>query len=146
MKIFSENRRAHFDYEILEKMEAGVELKGFEVKAITSGQVHLAGAYAVIKDNEIWLINLDIPPYQPLNAPKNYDSTRSRRLLFHKKEIAGLIGRSRTERLTLLPLKLYSKKNKIKVEISLARSRKKYDKREVLKKRDVEKEIRRIKQ
>lgn len=145
MKIFSENRRAAFDYEILEKLEAGIELKGSEVKSITSGQVHLAGAYAVIKGNEIWLINLEIPPYQPLNinTSKNYDPSRNRRLLLHKKEIKSLIGKIKEKGLTLVPLKLYNKKNKIKVEIGLGKSRKKYNKRELIKKREVEKEIRR---
>src|SRR3990167_8191001 len=92
--IITTNKRAYFDYQILETIEAGVELKGFEVKAIKTGRINLAGSYVVIRNNEAWLINADIPAYQPKNAPIDYDSKRTRRLLLKKSEIKNLIGRS----------------------------------------------------
>ena len=135
------NKRAYFNYQILETYEAGIELKGFEVKAIKSGRVNLAGSYAILKDSQIWLLNTDVPPYQPKNTPLDYDSKRSRRLLLKKTEIKGLIGKIQEKGLTLVPLKVYTKNRKIKIEIGLAKSRKKVDKRELIKKRESEKEI-----
>lgn len=139
--IISTNKRAYFDYDILETLEAGIELKGFEVKSVKSGRINLAGSYVVIKDGGAWLLNADIPAYQPENAPENYDPQRSRRLLLKKSEIKNLIGRAQEKGLTLLGLKVYTKRQKIKLEIGLAKSRKKKDKRELLKKRDIEREI-----
>lgn len=136
------NRRAYFDYEILETYEAGIELKGFEVKAIKSGRANIAGAYAIIRNNEAYLLNLDIPPYQPKNTPPDYDPKRTRRLLLNRGEINALIGHTQEKGLTLVPLKVYTKKGKIKIEIGLAKSRKKADKRELIKKRVHEREIR----
>ena len=141
MSTLSENRRALYDYEILERYEAGIELRGFEVKAIKSGRINLAGAYAILKNNQVWLLNADIPPYQPLNTPTDYDSKRTRRLLLKKSEIKNLIGRVKEKGLTLIPLKVYTKAHRVKVEIGLAKARKKGDKRELLKKRAVEREI-----
>ena len=142
--IITTNKRAYFDYEILETYEAGIELKGFEVKAIKSGRINLAGSHAIIRDNQIWLLNSDIPPYQPKNTPLDYDSKRTRRLLLKKSEIKNLIGRVQERGLTLVPLKVYTKHQKVKVEIGLGKSRKKADKRELIKKREVEREIRRM--
>lgn len=141
--IITTNKRAYFDYHILETLEAGIELKGFEVKAIKNGRINLAGSYATIKNNEIWLLSVDIPPYQPQNAPENYNSKRTRRLLLKKSEIKNLIGRIQERGLTLTPLKVYTKgeNGKIKIEIGLAKSKKKADKRELIKKRDAEREI-----
>ena len=139
--VIATNKRAHFDYEILETYEAGIELYGFEVKSIKSGRINLAGSYAIIRNKEVWLINADIPPYQPKNAPEDYDSKRTRRLLFGKKEIKTLIGKTVEKGLTLMPLKVYTKERKIKIEIGLAKSRKKADKRELIKKREAEREI-----
>ncbi|MEK7657713.1 MAG: SsrA-binding protein SmpB [Patescibacteria group bacterium] len=141
--IIAANKRAYFDYQILETFEAGIELKGFEVKSIKNGRINLAGSYAVIRDNQAWLLNADIPAYQPKNAPKNYDSKRTRRLLLKKLEIKNLIGRIHEKGLTLTPLKVYTKNHRIKMEIGLGKSRKKADKRELIKKRDVKREIRR---
>ncbi|KKQ21863.1 SsrA-binding protein [Candidatus Wolfebacteria bacterium RIFCSPLOWO2_01_FULL_38_11] len=143
MKIITENKRVKFDYEILETYEAGLELKGFEVKAIRAGRINLAGAYAIIRDNQAWLINADVPAYQPKNAPEDYDSKRTRRLLLKKSEIKNLIGSVAEKGLTLMPLKVYTKNHRIKIEIGLGRSRKKADKRELIKKRETEREIRR---
>ncbi len=141
MVIISTNKRAYFDYQILETYEAGVELRGFEVKAIKTGRVNLAGSYVVIRNNQAWLLNADIPPYQPANTPPDYDSKRTRKLLLKKSEIKNLIGRVQEKGLTLMPLKVYTKNRKIKIEIGLAKSRKKMDKRELIKKRDIEREI-----
>lgn len=138
--IITTNKRAYFDYEILEKYEAGIELKGFEVKSIKNGRINFAGSYAIVKNNEIWLLNTDIPAYQPKNTPMDYDSKRTRRLLLTKLEIKNLIGKIHEKGLTLLPLKAYTKNGKVKIEIGLAKSRKKYDKRELIKKRDIERE------
>lgn len=140
MTMISENKRARYDYNILEIYEAGLELRGFEVKAIKSGRINIAGSYAIIRNNEVFLINADIPPYQPLNTPADYDSKRTRKLLLKKSEIAGLTGRIKEKGLTLIPLKVYTKgvSGKIKIEIGLGKSKKKADKREKIKKRDIE--------
>lgn len=104
--------------------------------------MNLAGSYAIIRNNEALLINADIPPYQPKNAPQDYDSKRARRLLLKKSEIKNLIGRTAEKGLTLLPLKVYIKNRRVKMEIGLGRNRKKADKRELIKKRDILREIR----
>ncbi len=143
MPSISENKRARFDYEILETYEAGIELLGFEVKAIKSGRINLAGSYATLKNNELWLLNADIPPYQPKNTPVDYNPKRTRRLLLKKSEIQNLTGRIQEKGLTLLPLKVYSKNRRIKVEIGLGKSKKAKDKRELLKKRAAIREMRR---
>ncbi|MEK7191946.1 MAG: SsrA-binding protein SmpB [Patescibacteria group bacterium] len=143
MAVLSENRKAYFNYEILETLEAGLELKGFEAKAIKAGRANLTGAFATIKDNEIWLTNADVPPYQSRNTPPDYEPTRPRRLLLNKKEIQHLISKMQSDRLTLVPLKLYTKGGRIKVELGLARGKRKYEKRETIKKRETQKEIRR---
>lgn len=140
--VLAENKRAYFDYEILEKYEAGLELLGQEVKSIKNGRINLAGSYVVAKDKQVWLIGADIPAYQPKNAPKDYDSKRTRRLLLKKEEIKNLIGKSQEKHLTLLPLKVYTKNRRIKMEIGLGKSRKKADKRETIKKKEARREIR----
>ena len=137
------NRQAGFRYEIMEKFEAGIELRGFEVKAIKTGRINLAGANVIVRGNEIYLINADIAPYQPKNTPADYDARRARRLLLTKKEIAELSVVERQKRLTIIPISVYSDKGKIKVEIAIARGKKKYDKRETIKKREVNRQIRR---
>lgn len=143
MAVLAVNRRASFDYEVLETYEAGIELLGFEVKAIKSGRANIAGSFVVIKNGEAVWLNADIPPYQPKNTPRDYDPTRSRKLLLHKSEIEELIGKSAQKGLTLIPLRVYSKGGKIKLGFGLARHKKKYDKREKIKKRDTEREIKR---
>jgi len=141
--IYAENKKARFDYLILETYEAGVELLGFEVKAVRAGKMNLTGSYAVIKDEEILLLNTDIQPYQPKNTPPDYSPRRTRKLFLRKDEIRELIGKTREAGLTLLPLKVYNKGRFIKIEIGLGRHKKKTDKRELIKKRDVQREIRR---
>lgn len=141
MKPLSENKKAYYDYEILEKFEAGIVLLGTEVKSIKSGHINLAGSYIVPKDSEFFLINSNVPPYQPKNTPKNYDPMRSRKILITKKEIDHLLGKNKERGLTLLPLNVYNKRGKIKLEFGLAQGKRKTDKRELIKKRDTEREI-----
>ncbi len=143
MKYLSENKNAYIEYEILSTYEAGIELLGSEVKSIMSRGVSLRGVYAVLKNNEVWVINCDISPYQPKNTPQEYNTKRSRKLLLHKSEIKELIGKTKEKGLTLIPLRMYKKGSRVKIEIGLARHRKKWDKREVIRKREMEREIRR---
>ncbi len=144
MKAVSENRRARFDYAIEETFEAGVELLGTEVKSIKEGRINLAGSYVVIRKNEAWLLNADIPPYQPKNAPPDYDPKRSRRLLLRREEIRRLEGKLHEKGLSLLPLRAYLKNGLVKIEVGLGKSRKRADKREVIKKRASEREMRKL--
>jgi SsrA-binding protein len=144
MKVLSENKKVYFNYQILETFEAGIVLIGQEVKSIKSGRINLSGAFVVIKDNEAFLVGCHIPPYQPKNAPPDYNPERSRKLLLKKSEIKYLIGKSKQKGLTLVPTKVYTKKGKIKVEFGVVKIRKKVDKRELIKKRETEKEIKRV--
>lgn len=141
MTSYAENRKARFDYEIIETFEAGIILQGFEVKAIKSGRANLAGTFALIKDGELFLVNTDIPPYQSNNTPEGYDPKRTRKLLIKGVEMHNLIGKLKSEKLTLVPLKLYNKQGFVKVEIALARGKKKSDKRETIRKRETKREI-----
>jgi SsrA-binding protein len=143
MASYAENRKARFNYEFLEKYEAGIELLGTEVKSVRRGQMSLEGAFVIIRGGEAFLINANIPPFQVKNAPKDYDPLRNRKLLLTKKEIAELAGSEKNKSLTIVPISVYNKNRKIKVEIALVKGKKKFDKRETLKKRDTEREIRR---
>ena len=143
MKVFSENRKAGFDYEILEKLEAGIVLNGQEVKSIKLGRAHLAGSYVSLKNGVPELIGLKIPPYQPLNCPKDYNEGRNRQLLLHRKEANYLIGKSEQKGLTFVPLKLYTNKAKIKLEFGIAKGKKKASKKESIKKREIQRGIER---
>jgi SsrA-binding protein len=143
MTVLIDNRKAHFNYEILEKYEAGIELFGYEVKSIKSGRAILAGSFAIVRGGEVFLMNMQIPPYQVGNTPLDYDPTRTRRLLLTKKQIQELSDEDSKKGLTLVPLSLYSKGRRIKVELGIARGKKNYDKRETIKKRDTDREIRR---
>ena len=143
MNDISVNRHATFDYEILDTYEAGIELFGFEVKSVKNGHINLTGSFAVIRDGEVWLLNATISPHQPKNAPASYDPDRTRRLLLHKSEIKELIGKSAQKGLTIVPLKVYNKNNRIKVLIGLGRHKQKRDKRETIKERETKREIRR---
>jgi len=141
---YSENKKAWHDYEIIEKYEAGLVLEGHEVKAVRSGKISISGSYVQIIDNEAFLIGANIAPYQPKNMPKNYEPERNRKLLLNKKEIAGLIGKSKERGLTIVPLKVYDKKGKIKLEIGLVKAKKKYDKRISIKKKEEQRKIDRV--
>ncbi|MFA5791761.1 MAG: SsrA-binding protein SmpB [Candidatus Paceibacterota bacterium] len=143
MVHYTENRKARFNYEFLEKYETGIELLGTEVKSVRGGQMSLEGAFVIIRGGEAFLINANIPPYQPKNAAKDYDPLRNRKLLLTKKEITELAGSDKNKSLTIVPISVYNKNRKIKVEIALVKGKKKFDKRETLKKRDTDREIRR---
>jgi SsrA-binding protein len=137
------NKRATFDYEILETMEAGLVLTGAEVKAVRDGQVSLKSAYITLSKGEPWLINAHISPYKKAGQMKGYEPTQNRKLLLKKSEIKRLTGQKDQGGLTIIPLKLYTKHHRIKLQIGLGRGRKKFDKREVIKKRDINREVRR---
>ena len=142
MSVISINKRASFDYEILERFEAGVVLTGQEVKSIRTGHISLAGAFVTLKGGEAWLTNAHVSPYKMAGELKDYDPTRPRKLLLRKFELASLIGKIKQKGLTLIPLRVYTKGNKIKLEFGIGRGKKKYEKRELIKKREVDKKIR----
>lgn len=137
------NRKASFNYEFLEKLEAGIELLGFEVKSIKTGHGSLEGAYVIVRGDEAFLVNATIPPYQMNNTPPSYNPMRPRRLLFTKREIASLIGTERQKQLTIVPISMYNKGNLVKLELAIARGKKKYDKRETIKKREADRDVQR---
>ena len=141
MADLATNRRAQFDYEILETYEAGVELRGFEVKSVRAGRMELAGAFVIIRGGEAWLVNTSIPPYQNVNTPADYDPARPRRLLLHRRELEELIGTSSQRGLTLAVLRVYTKGPRIKVGFGLARRRKKHDERERIREREDSRKI-----
>ncbi|MES2315627.1 MAG: SsrA-binding protein SmpB [Patescibacteria group bacterium] len=143
MAHYTENRKARFNYEILEKYEAGIELVGVEVKSVRGGRMSLEGAFVIVRGGEAFLINANIPPYQPKNAPKDYDPLRNRKILLTKKEIAELAGNEKNKSLTIVPISVYNKNRKIKIEVALVKGKKKFDKRESIKKRDTDRELRR---
>lgn len=138
MAEYATNPKAGFDYEILDTIEAGIILEGHEVKSIKTGKASIKGTYVKIMNEEVYLIGATIAPYQPANTPKKYDPQRSRKLLLSRKEISELIDTSQAKGTTLVPLKLYDKKGKIKLLVGIARGKKKYDKRETIKKKDVQ--------
>jgi len=144
VKILAENKKAYFNYQILEKLEAGISLIGQEVKSLKTRGVNLTGSYVVVKNEEVFWIGAAISPYQPKNAPPDYNPQRSRKLLLRKQEIDYLIGKAKQKDLTLIPLRVYTKRGKIKLEFAIAKGKKKFDKREAIKKRDIEKEIKRV--
>lgn len=132
------NKKARFDYEILETYEAGLSLFGHEAKAISVGKAHIVGAFAKIYNKTVWLVGATIGPYQEKNTPTEFDPQRARQLLLSKTEINQLIGATQKKGLTLIPLKLYNNHGKIKIELGLAKSKTKGDKRETIKKRDLQ--------
>jgi SsrA-binding protein len=143
MKIYSENKKAGFDYTILEKFEAGMVLFGQEVKSIKTGHINLSGSYVALRENEPFLLGVKVPPYQPNNAGADYNEERQKKLLLNKKEIDYLAGKAKTKGFSLIPLKIYDNSGRIKLEFALARGKKKYDKKESIRKREVNREIHR---
>ena len=143
MSTLIENKKAFFDYEILEKFEAGLELKGPEVKALRNKQGSILGARVIIRAGEAFVVGMEIPPYQPLNTPKDYDSQRTRRLLLNKKEIKYLTGKAEERGLTIIPIRVYTKGRRVKTEIAVARGKKKHDKRQKIKEREDKRKIER---
>ena len=141
MEALTENRKARFDYTILETVEAGIALTGSEVKSAKAGHMNIVGSFVVPRGNELGLLHANIPPYQASNAPAGYDATRSRRLLLQRKEIAALTGKMKERGLTLLPLRVYLKGNLVKVELGLGRGKRGPDKREAIKQRETKREI-----
>jgi SsrA-binding protein len=136
MADFATNPRARFDYEILESLEAGVVLRGFEVKSIKTGRVSIKGAYVRIIKGAAWLVGASISPYQAGNVPDDYREQIDRKLLLSKSQIDSLVGLTQSHGITLVPVRLYGKKGLIKLEIGIARGKKKHDKRESIKKKD----------
>ncbi len=143
MTTFANNQKILFDYEILGRFTAGMELLGTEVKSIKEGKTNLRGAFVSVRGGEAFLVNADIPAYQPKNAPKEYDATRARRLLLSKRELEELRTAEQTKGLTVVPLSVYNRGRFLKIDIAIAKGKKKFDKRQAIKKRDVEREIRR---
>jgi SsrA-binding protein len=147
MPVFAINKRANFDYEISDVYEAGIVLFGHEVKSIKTGHVSLAGSFVTVKSTgkslpELFLINAHIPLYAKASTIKNYEPTRARKILLHKNEIKKLIGKKQEQGLTLVPMKIYTKHSLIKLGFGIGRGKKKIDKREIIKKREVDRQIR----
>lgn len=143
MNTITKNKRAVFDYEILEKFKAGIELTGHEVKSVKMGRVNIAGAHAIVRAGELYLVGMEVPSFQPQNAPARYDPKRTKKLLMNRKEINYLVGKLQGP-LTLVPLEVYTDRGLVKIELGLGRGRKKKDKRELIKKREAEREIRKF--
>ncbi len=143
MEIVSTNKKARFNYEIIEKIEAGIALKGTEVKSIRNRNVSIGESYAQVKDDEVFLHNLHVSPYEQGNR-ENHDPIRVRKLLLHKREIKKLVAKTQQKGLSLVPLSIYLRKGKIKVELGIGRGKRLVDKREAIKKKTIEREIGRI--
>ena len=141
MPTLVQNKKAGLNYETLETFEAGLELLGPEVKSLREGQGSLEGAHVVVRGGEAYLVGAHIPPYQPGNTPQGYDAERTRKLLLTQKELATLSVNEEKKGLTIVPLSVYTKNRKLKLQIAIARGKKKYDKREDLKKKDAKREI-----
>ena len=139
-KVIASNRKARHDYTILDTYEAGIALMGTEVKSLREGRASLVDAFATVDDGEVWLRNLHIPEYV-MGTWTNHTPRRTRKLLLHKGEILRLIGKTKESGLSLVPLSMYFKDGKVKVELALAKGKKAYDKRQTLAKRDAEREI-----
>ena len=141
-KIVATNRKATFEYFVLDKIEAGIVLKGTEVKSLRAGDVNFQDCYATIKNGEVWLIGLHISPFEKGNI-NNHDPKRSRKLLLHRNEIRKLYAKTDEKGSSLVPLNIYFKDGRAKVTLALVKGKKLYDKREAIKARDVEREMRR---
>lgn len=135
------NKKAHFNYEVLERYQAGIELLGAEVKALRATHGSLEGSHVTVRGGEAYLVGATINPYQTANMPKGYDATRNRRLLLTKSEIAELGTQESKKGLTIVPLSVYNKGHKLKVEIAIVRGKKAHDKRETIKKREAERDV-----
>jgi len=138
-----EYKKARLKYEILDEFEAGLELLGYEVKSVRAKQGSLDGSHITVRGQEAFIIGSYIPPFQAVNTPESFDPYRVRKLLLNKKELAELAGKEKEKGLTLVPISLYNKGRVIKARIAVVRGKKQHDKRETLKKRDTERDIRR---
>ncbi len=137
------NKKASFNYEILDKYTAGIELFGFEVKSIRKSQGSLEGSHITVRGGEAYIVGMFIPPYQVGNSPKEYDPERNRRLLLKKAEIEKLANAEGTKGLTIVPLSVYNKEGLLKVDLAVGKGKRKFDKRESIKKQDTERQTRR---
>lgn len=142
--VLLENKKAHFDYEILEKFEAGLQLLGLEVKSLKMKRGNIAGSHVIIRGEEAYIVGMEVPAYQPKNTPTDYDSQRTRKLLLHKNEILRLGEKAGQKGLTLAPISVYIKNGVIKLSFGVARGLKKYDKREKIKERENKRKIERL--
>jgi len=138
-----QNKKIRLNYEILEEIEAGIELFGSEVKSIRNKHGSLDGSHISVRGDEAFLIGAHIPPYQPNNTHSDYDPNRVRKLLLHRKEIQKFIGMEKQKGLTIVPISMYTKRRNIKVGIAVVRGKKKYDKRQTIKKKDTQRDIER---
>ncbi len=143
MSEYIRNKKASFNYEIQEEFESGIELLGLEARSIRAGQGNIDSSYIIVRGGEAFLVGADIPAFQVKNAPGDYERMRNRKLLLTKEEIAKLASASETKGLTLVPISLYNKNKKIKLNLAIAKGKKKFDKRESIKKRDTDREMRR---
>lgn len=144
MKIIAKNKRAFFDYDIQEQLDAGIVLFGHEVKSVKSGHISLKGSHVTIHNNEAWLTNATISAYKQAGNLEGYDPTRTRKLLLHSKEIKRMIGQKTERGASIIPVEVYVAKNLVKVRIGIGVGKKEYDKREKIKKRDEERSLRRF--
>ncbi len=142
LKLIASNRKARFLYEILDRVEAGIALRGPEVKSLRAGRANLADSYAHVRRGELFLVNAHISPYEEAGR-ENKDPRRERKLLLHRSEIARLSGEVTERGLTLIPLSLYFKDGRVKVELALVRGKKVYDKREAIRRREEDREVQR---
>jgi SsrA-binding protein len=142
MPTLATNKKASHDYEFLEKFEGGLKLTGAEVKSVKVGHIQLQGAFLHIHNRELWLKGATISKYAPAGPQPGYDPIRDRKVLVHRRELNRLIGKTQEQGLTLVPISVYAKAALVKLEFALARGKKQYEKREAIKKRDVERELR----
>jgi SsrA-binding protein len=139
-KVIAENRRARYDYDLLDRLEAGIALTGTEVKSLREGRVQLGQAYADVRDGEVWLVGASIDEYTQGNIA-NHEPNRDRKLLLHRREIDSLYGKVRERGLTLVPTRLYFKDGRVKVELALARGRERIDKRRAIADREAKRQV-----
>ena len=143
-KVVATNRRARHDFEILETVECGIVLTGSEVKSLREGKAQIGDGYARVDDGELWLFGTHIPPWTYAVGLGSHDPDRKRKLLVHRREVDELLGRTKAQPLTIVPLRLYFKEGRVKVEIAVAKGRKLHDKRQELARRDAEREMARV--
>lgn len=143
MTVLVDHKKARFNYEILEKFEAGIELLGLEVKSLKKGQGSLDGSHVVVRGGEAYIVNMMIPPFQEKNTPGDYEPRRNRKLLLTKKEIQELGSQEDSRGLTIVPISIYNKSNLIKVSVAVVRGKKQFDKRNTITKRETDREARR---
>jgi len=143
MSVLVENKKARFDFELIDTLEAGMDLRGFEVKALRQKKGSLKGSHVIIRGNEAFLVGFDLPPYQPKNTPEGYEQNRNRKLLLSKKEIGYLQGKEKEKGFAVVPVSIILKNNKIKLNIAVGKGKKKHDKREVIKDRDAKRDMER---